>query len=274
MSWKTAWCFLAALLPFSSVHAGTFVQFRTSLGDIAVELYDTDKPVTVTNFLHYVKKGYTNDMIIHRVAGGAFIQGGLFYIKNRQTAPSFATIPLNPAIVNEYATGRIFSNTYGTLAMSKEVGQANSATSQWFFNLANNPVYDTIDGGYTVFGRVIGGFDVLNSFLTSPPIWSYNGTAIDSRLANLPVRVPTAPPGYNDLVYIDITLLDIRITHSEAGKVIQWRSAKNVINTVQYTTTFPPVWQTLASPFGNGNDMAVTDTSGDPKRFYRIRVAY
>lgn len=273
---RTALMLLAALLPFSALHAGTFVQFRTTIGDIEIELYDDNKPVTVTNFLYYVKTGYTNDMIIHRFVPNFVIQGGLTYVSNRETSPSLAYISTGPQIINEYAVGRTFSNTNGTIAMARVGGQVNSATSQWFINLGNNSGLDTVDGGFTVFGRTIRGFDVLASFSSTSPqkIWRYS---LGSQpFTELPAtRYTTGNLTYDDLVYVDITLLNVRITDLPGtGKVIQWRSVKDMVNRVEYTTVFPPVWQTLATPTGTGNDMSVTDNSGDTKRFYRIRVDY
>lgn len=275
MFWRTALLLLAALLPFSPLHAGTFVQFRTSIGDIEIELYDDDKPVTVTNFLYYVKSGYTNNMFIHRFVPNFVIQGGLTYVANRQTSPSLQYITTRPAIVNEYSVGRTFSNTNGTIAMARVGGVVNSATSQWFINLGNNSGLDAVDGGFTVFGRVIRGYDVLASFSSTSPqkIWRYS---LGSQpFTELPAtRETTGNLTYDDLVYVDITLLNVRLTDIGTGKLIQWRSVKDKVNHVEYTTVFPPVWQPLATPFGNGNDMAVTDTASDGKRFYRVRVAY
>ena len=273
-----AWVILS--LGSFSLKAGTLVQFRTTIGDIEIELYDQDKPVTVTNFLYYVKQGYTNDMIIHRYAltqsGAPFvIQGGLAYTANRQTAPSLNYISTKPAIINEYSVGRTFSNTNGTIAMARASGLPNSATSQWFINLSNaNSALDTVDGGFTVFGHTVRGFDVLASFSSTSPqkIWQY--TQLGNPFAELPITRNTTGPTYNDLVYVDITLLNVRITDIGTGKQIVWRSVKDKLNYVEFTTVFPPVWQSLATPTGTGNDMAVTDTSGDAKRFYRIRVDY
>jgi len=275
---RTALLFLAALLPFSALHAGTFVQFRTTIGDIEIELYDADKPVTVTNFLYYVKTGYTNDMIIHRFIPNFVIQGGLAYTANRNTASpllGYISLPSNPQIVNEYSVGRAFSNTNGTIAMARVGGQVNSATSQWFINLGNNSGLDTVDGGFTVFGHVVRGFDVLAAFSSTSPqkIWVYS-IQNSSVFTDLPAKVSSGPT-YEDLIYVDITLLNVRITDLPGtGKVIQWRSVKDKVNRIEYTTVFPPVWQTFATPTGTGNDMAVTDTSGDTKRFYRIRIDY
>jgi len=271
---KKSLLLLVMWLSFSSLQAGTFVQFRTPIGDIELELYDQDKPVTVTNFLYYVKTGYTNNMIIHRFVPSFVIQGGLAYTANRQTAPSLNYIVTNPQITNEYSVGRTFSNTNGTIAMARVGGLTNSATSQWFINLSNaNSALDTVDGGFTVFGHTIRGFDVLASFSSTSPqkIWRYNLGS--DPFKELPATV-SASPTYNDLVYVDITLLNVRVTDIGTGKQIVWRSVKDKINYVEYTTVFPPVWQTFATPTGTGNDMAVTDVSGDTKRFFRIRVDY
>lgn len=272
MFWKTALLFLAALLPFSSLHAGTFVQFRTSIGDIEIELYDEDKPVTVTNFLYYVKKGYTNDMFIHRWVPGFVIQGGLTYVANRQTAPRLDFIPVLPVIVNEYSVGRTFSNTNGTIAMARG-SQVNSATSQWYINLGDNSGLDSSNGGFTVFGKVLRGYDVLAKFAANTTqIWQAG--AVINGYEFLEIPVISTSPTLNHLVYVDITLLNVRLTDIGTGKQIVWRSVKDKVNYVEYTTVFPPVWQALTSPTGTGNDMMVTDNSGDTRRFYRIRVEY
>lgn len=272
---KKSLLLLVMWLSLSSLQAGTFVQFRTSIGDIELELYDQDKPVTVTNFLYYVKQGYSNDMFIHRFVPGFVIQGGLSYVSNRLASPSLAFITTKPQIVNEYSVGRTFSNTNGTIAMARVGGITNSATSQWFINLANNSALDTVDGGFTVFGHTVRGFDVLASFSSTSPqkIWRYNLGS--NPYMELPAtRYTTTNLTYDDLVYVDITLLNVRVTDIGTGKQIVWRSVKDKINYVEYTTVFPPVWQTFATPIGTGNDMAVTDVSGDTKRFFRIRVDY
>ncbi len=271
---KRVTLFLALWLTLSSLQAaGTFVQFRTTVGDIELELYDQDKPVTVTNFLYYVKQGYTNDMFIHRWVPGFVIQGGLAYTANRQTAsPSIKFITAQPSIVNEYSTGRTFSNTNGTIAMARVGGVINSASSQWFINLGNNSSLDAVDGGFTVFGKVIRGYDVLAKFSSSTTeMW--RATTGSQPLTEIPVKSAT-PSFPGDLIYIDITLLNVRVTSVGNSKQIVWRSVKDKSNIVEYTTVFPPVWQTLSNPTGTGSDLTVTDSSGDTKRFYRIRVDY
>src|SRR5688500_13831307 len=79
-------------------------------------------------------------------------------------SPPSAGRPLSyqplPPLVSEYAVGSPRSNVYGTIAMARLPGVTNSASSEWFFNLGNNSFLDGVDGGFTVFGRVVRGFDV------------------------------------------------------------------------------------------------------------------
>lgn len=158
---------LLLLLSLTSVSANTLVQFRTTVGDLVVELYDTDKPVTVQNFLRYVQGGYYTNMFFHRVETNFVIQGGGFTILERGTTNAEVGPVTNFApIINEFGVGKFYSNVYGTIAMAK-TGDPNSATSQFFFNLADNS--RSLDnplnaGGFTVFGRVILGTNVLNEF--------------------------------------------------------------------------------------------------------------
>ena len=151
--------------------AGTLVQFRTTFGDIEVELYDQDKPVTVQNFLNYLKSGRYQNEIAHRLIPNFVIQGGGFVVSNNLVSQISTFSP----ITNEFGVGRRFSNVYGTIAMAKLGGYTNSATSQWFFNLTNNISLDAPDTNnfFVVFGHVITGTNVLNLFNT---FQTFNGT--------------------------------------------------------------------------------------------------
>jgi cyclophilin family peptidyl-prolyl cis-trans isomerase len=256
--------------------AGTLAQFRTPLGDIEVELFDSDKPVTVQNFIRYVQGGLYQDNIIHRWVPEFVIQGGGYYVTNRMTtnAAFAALIPFDP-IINEYQVGRTFSNTYGTIAMARASGQTNSATSQWFFNLADNPGLDTVDGGFTVFGKVVRGTNVLNRFnLTSTNNGIYKAI-LTSPLDALPVLATVA--GFKDLVYVDVSLLHVQLNQSPNGeRLISWQSVSNTVNHVEVTAQFPPSWQELFSTNGTGQAMQfrVTPPAPDTPRFYRVRVDY
>ncbi len=255
--------------------AGTLAQFRTPIGTLDVELYDQDKPITVRNFIRYVQAGAYTNMFLHRWVPGFVIQGGGFFVTNRFTAPTIPNVRTFAPILNEYNGDARFSNLYGTIAMAKLGGDPNSATSQWFFNLANNAAnLDTQNGGFTVFGRVIGGTNVLNRFnstTTTNGVFSKN---IDNgALSQLPVL--NAQPSYDDLIYVDISLLNVRVSAINGTRFITWNSVSNRLNSVEYTTVFPPVWQSLTNLTGNGTDRVFADLAADSaRRFYRVRVDY
>ena len=123
------------------------VRFQTNLGNIDVELLPDSAPLTVENFLNYVQRGAYRNTFFHRSVPGFIIQGGGFTFGSN----GVAEIPSDPPVRNEYRV----SNTRGTLAMAKLGNDPNSATNQWFFNLANNAGnLDNQNGGFTVFGRV------------------------------------------------------------------------------------------------------------------------
>jgi cyclophilin family peptidyl-prolyl cis-trans isomerase len=272
-----------------SGQAGTLAQFRTTLGDIAVELYDQDKPATVRNFIRYVQSGrYTNDFS-HRLIPGFVLQAGGYNITNRGQANwSMTTVPADPPVTNEFGTGRFYSNVFGTLAMAKS-SDPNSATSQFFFNLADNSVaLDSTNnsGGFTVFGHVIAGTNVLALFNTFknwtspvPPqstnlvLYHYYSSPLDT----LPLLNPVTLPVTTDasLVYLDISLLTIQIAAKTNRTCdLSWNSVANMTNYVEYTTNLPPAWQPLFTTNGNGTAMKITETvTNKTPRFYRIRLA-
>jgi len=283
---KRFW-FSLAILSFavSPAHGGTLAQFRTVLGDVEVELYDQDKPVTVQNFIRYTQSGRYRDSILHRcpvnfLTGRSdfVVQGGGVYVSNRGTTnavldfvPTFGDIP------NEFGVGRRFSNVYGTIAMAKRGGDTNSASSQWFFNLNDNSFLDASDTNnlFVVFGQVIRGTNVLNQFIGR----AYNDGIVNlgGVLSELPVtysgaRVPT----YDELFYVDISLLNVQVRSVTGGaREVSWISVSNLVNHVEFTTNLPPFWQTLASTNGTGSVLKVIDADAvNAWRFYRVRVDY
>jgi cyclophilin family peptidyl-prolyl cis-trans isomerase len=270
------------MILFHSAHAGTLVQFRTVFGDIEVELYDQDKPVTVQNFLNYIKTGRYQNEFAHRLMPGFVLQGGGF----TQSNSIISAIPTFAPITNEFGVGRQFSNVYGTIAMAKLPGNTNSATSQWFFNLTNNPALDAPDttNFFVVFGHVIAGTNVLNVFntfqyWTSIPAPSPTNLVIVNYYApplnTLPVLTSNFPPTTAGFVLVDISLLQIAIQPAAGGgNQIFWNSVTGLTNIVEYTTNLPPVWNTLITTNGTGARMTVTDNAVVPSRFYRVRVAY
>lgn len=133
------------------------VLMKTSMGDIKLELYPQKAPKTVANFLSYVEDGFYDGTIFHRVIGNFMIQGGGFTLdmKQKETKPS---------IPNEAGNG--LKNLRGTIAMAR-TSDVNSATSQFFINVVDNPNLDHRDEtpkgfGYAVFGKVIEGMDVVD----------------------------------------------------------------------------------------------------------------
>jgi peptidyl-prolyl cis-trans isomerase A (cyclophilin A) len=137
------------------------VRVTTSMGDIVLELYPDKAPKTVDNFLQYVRDKHYNDTIFHRVMDGFMVQGGGFTVDFEQKATR-APIPL------EAQNG--VKNDRGTIAMAR-TANPNSATAQFFINLVDNAMLNAPnpDGyGYTVFGKVIQGMDVVDKIKTVP----------------------------------------------------------------------------------------------------------
>jgi len=130
----------------------------TSMGDITVELYKDRAPVSVENFLQYVKEGFYPGTTFHRVIPGFMIQGGGF-------TADLVEKPTHPPIRNEATNG--LNNIRGTLAMARTEA-LRSATAQFFINVADNRVkldhhgFSPEDFGYAVFGRVLAGLDVCD----------------------------------------------------------------------------------------------------------------
>jgi len=130
------------------------VKFETSHGTFTVELFDAQAPVTVENFLRYVDEGHFDGTIFHRIVPGFVIQGG-------GLTAEFANKKTRAPISNEAKNG--LKNTRGNLSMAR-TSDINSATSQFFVNLADNAFLDHSprDYGYAVFGRVSAGMDVID----------------------------------------------------------------------------------------------------------------
>jgi peptidyl-prolyl cis-trans isomerase A (cyclophilin A) len=150
------------LLPMSALATETVVV-ETNLGDIILELDESKAPISVANFLGYVDSGHYQGTVFHRVIKDFMIQGGNF-------SPEMTPKATRPAIKNEAANG--LRNLRGTIAMAR-TGVVDSATSQFFINLKDNPFLDHKDAspagyGYAVFGRVVDGMGVVDRIGTSP----------------------------------------------------------------------------------------------------------
>lgn len=138
------------------IAASPMVEMQTSKGVIVIELDAEKAPATVENFLEYVTSGFYDKTIFHRVIDGFMIQGGGFEENMSQK-------PTRPPVRNEASNG--LKNEPGTIAMARTQAP-HSATAQFFINLAANSAldYPSFDGyGYAVFGRVVEGFDIVQS---------------------------------------------------------------------------------------------------------------
>ncbi len=146
---------VAGVATIYSFTAAPVVAMRTNMGDIIIELYPDEAPVTVENFLQYVEEGYYNNTIVHRIEPNFVIQAGGY-------DPQFEEKPTRPPIVNESDNG--LSNVTGSLSMAR-LPTPDSATSQFFINLVDNTRLDHSDRGpgYAVFGKVSKGMDVVEA---------------------------------------------------------------------------------------------------------------
>jgi cyclophilin family peptidyl-prolyl cis-trans isomerase len=163
------------------------VRIDTSYGAIVVELEPEVAPVTVANFLQYVKDGFYTGTIFHRVIQGFMIQGG-------GLTESMAEKPTRPPILNEapqtFQAG--LKNTRGTIAMAR-TENPQSASSQFYINTVDNPPLDHRDlstegYGYCVFGRVVTGMDVVDKIEKVHTEWRKG----QSGVPQFPVRIKDA----------------------------------------------------------------------------------
>lgn len=197
---------LLCLSCVASVNA-TIVEFQTSQGKIQVNLFDQTTPHTVANFLKYVDEAHYTNSLIHRVSPDFVVQGGGYTFEGEFP---LTRIPTNDAVINE----PVYSNVKGTIAMAK-TSAPNSATDQWFFNLVDNsegtPKLDTTNGGYTVFGQIIGD-DAIETLANIEDLTLCN-TAIHT---GVPIVLDegqtcsdiTAPGVENFVVIESITIID------------------------------------------------------------------
>ncbi|MFA5517249.1 MAG: peptidylprolyl isomerase [Desulfuromonadales bacterium] len=139
------------------------VQLQTSMGEIRIELLAAQAPETVANFLGYVRDGFFEGTIFHRIIDGFMIQGGGM---TADLKPKKTRAPIK----NEAANG--LRNKRGTVAMAR-TQVVDSATAQFFINVADNDFLDHRDTtpggyGYAVFGQVIGGMEVVDAMRKAP----------------------------------------------------------------------------------------------------------
>jgi len=144
---------------FAAEGKNPVLLLETSMGNVKVELFRNEAPISTKNFLEYAKSGFYNGTIFHRVIPGFMVQGGGFTSDLHQK-------PTRGPIKNEAANG--LKNQRGTLAMAR-TGIVDSATAQFFINVVDNGFLNHIENGdpraygYAVFGKVISGMDVVDN---------------------------------------------------------------------------------------------------------------
>ena len=177
-----------------SAHANepVLVEVTTTRGPITLELDPAHAPITVANFLYHVRAGHYDGTVIHRVVPGFVIQGGGWTsdLVERAKADAAAERP-DALIKNEWQTSGL-KNLRGTIAMAREK-EPDSATREFFINLADNAKLDTpreVSGnaGYAVFGRVVGGMDVVDAIAAVPTRPRPETGVTDGSMNNVPVE--------------------------------------------------------------------------------------
>lgn len=175
------------ILAFPAVSSASTVRMQTVLGNIDIELFDAAAPLTVTNFMSYVNSGAYNNSFIHRSMPGFIVQGGGYTWDNT----GLNAIAQNAPVMNEFSSTR--SNVRGTIAMAKLGSGPDTATNQWFFNLADNSAnLDFQNGGFTVFGQVIGNGMQIVDAIAALQIVNAGGAFSD---------LPIIPPISNNTIY-------------------------------------------------------------------------
>jgi cyclophilin family peptidyl-prolyl cis-trans isomerase len=185
------------------------VKITTNMGDIVIELLPDRAPLTVANFLRYVKEGYYTNTLIHRVVANFVIQGG------GHDATSYQLKPVHDPIFNESGNGLQNKRSMVGLARSDA---PHSGNAQIYFNLVDNPDLDPIPTrwGYAVFARVVQGMDVVDRIGVTPtgafgpfksdaplkPVIIQKVEVIDAAQAqagSAPVAKPLPPPPVDDI---------------------------------------------------------------------------
>jgi peptidyl-prolyl cis-trans isomerase A (cyclophilin A) len=132
------------------------VRVTTNMGSFVIELYPDRAPLTVANFLRYVREGFYNNTLFHRVVANFVIQGG-----GHDATPPYALKPTYPPVVNESGNG--LQNKRGAVGLARAVGP-HTGNAQFYVNLVDNPELDPLPTrwGYAVFGQVVQGMDVVD----------------------------------------------------------------------------------------------------------------
>ena len=224
------------------------VRLLTALGPIDITLYDAEAPLTVANFLSYVNSGAYANSFFHRSVPGFIIQGG-GYTWNSGTNTA-AAVPALAPVQNEFSATR--SNVRGTIAMAKVANNPNSATSQWFINLADNSLnLDNQNGGFTVFGQV-----TASGMQVADAIAALSTVNASGSFTSLPIL---STPASGSLQQGNLVMIASTVTRSDC--LLTWAEQ----NYAQYfspagaaSATYAPYYYRHYS--GTGNSLAVSST--------------
>lgn len=272
------WICAVCLLWATGVQAGTLVYFRTAYGNVVVEMYDAEKPITVKNFLRYIDDGRYKDSIFHRCVSNFVIQGGGFMIGDRgKPTQGVANVPTYAAITNEFGVGPFLSNVRGTIAMAK-TDNPNSATSQFFFNTGTNTALDNTanSGGFTVFGRVIQGDAILETWRTfkawdfAHPELNQTNVIVNGCSASNPTCVFSELPLtraidseniFDELIYVEIgrvPAVTLSVRRLSGGNIaLEWPSLGGLDYVVEFSAKPTGPWQELATRTGTDRKSVV-----------------
>ncbi|MCC6320808.1 MAG: peptidylprolyl isomerase [Phycisphaerales bacterium] len=204
----------------------TVVRLQTNFGDIDLELFDQTVPATVANFLDYIRDGDYDKTFFHRLARTPqdepfLLQGGAFRLHGPMTTGPFngappemqawESIPVDPAIANQFNQ----PNLARTVAMARVPGQANSATSQFYINLQDNPLLDTVDGGFTVFARIATdeSWAIVQAIISGTTLSDQGG-----EFTELPTKTASAFDGTDVTEEQLVTIRDVEIIKPQGGE--------------------------------------------------------
>lgn len=250
-------------------------------GSIYVDLLETEAPLTVANFLDYVDDGNGNrrydGTFFHRKVSGFVIQGGGYAYNpalGEFGVDSAVEVPEDPPVVNEFDPAR--SNVRGTLAMAKVSGDPDSATSQWFINQSDNSAnLDGQNGGFTVFGRVLGnGMELVDAMdklgtvnVGSPfgnlPVADISSTIDETNLIVL-AEVVVDPPATISAETLDVDFGLVAINSGAASKTVTLQNVGSqdlVISTIGDIDPLAPPFRFAAGQDNcSGQTLASTET--------------
>ena len=233
---------------------GQVAQVETSFGIFNVELLAADAPKTVTNFLGYVDRGAYQNGIFHRSVPGFVIQTGGYTLSGN----SLVTVPAAAPVQNEFKN----SNVRGTLAMAKLGGDPNSATSQWFINLADNSAnLDNQNGGFTVFARVLGtGMSVADAIASVP---YYDASSqLGGDFTNLPLLDSSIQPG-NFVLVKSIKIIPVYPDATSDKSVLSFVANASITGIADVAVTNSQLTLTPVAVGTTTITVTVTDTNGN-----------